>query len=205
MKKKQQAYTVIELLVGLVIVGLLMQIGLASYQDFNRRQLAISVARQLEGDLRLAQQHANSATKPSGFVCSGGESYAGVEFSMSSQTNYTISATCTNGNTTQIKSVNLPNEAVLIRPSDRDILFEPLAAGTDLTAETTIGVCAYGSETAGVKVTPTGEIVQVEGTTCSESGGSGMSPLMDFLCNLLGSWLFCLLYGIFFPGLCPCT
>lgn len=204
MKLRKRGYTIIELLIGLIILGLLMQIGLVGYREFNRRQLAVSVTRKLEGDLRLAQQHANSGTKPGGFSCSDPNTFAGVLFEMPDRTSYSISALCSDGTSTQIKQVNLPNETELVRPSIHGFIFLPLAAGVDLSGETTIGVCAYGSEMDAIKVTPTGEISRAEITSCSESGGGGSSLpwLAQILYNLLGHDTFCLILGWRYPEIC---
>lgn len=64
MKWKKDGYTLIEILVVLTIIGILFGFGYAGFRDFSRRQALASLSKQIQGDLRLAQQMALSGKKP---------------------------------------------------------------------------------------------------------------------------------------------
>src|SRR3990167_10524628 len=64
-----RAYTLIELLVGLTIVGLLFGFGFVSFRDFSRRQAIEGAAKKVQGDLRLAQSLALAGKKPNSTYC----------------------------------------------------------------------------------------------------------------------------------------
>ena len=67
--RSNSAYTLIEILVGLTIVGLLFGFGFVSFRDFSRRQTLAGSAKKVQGDLRLTQESALSGKKPSDFDC----------------------------------------------------------------------------------------------------------------------------------------
>ena len=66
LKPKKSGFTLIEILVSMTIIGFLFSFGYASFRDFSRRQALAGVVKQVQGDLRLAQQKALSGEKPSG-------------------------------------------------------------------------------------------------------------------------------------------
>ena len=53
-------YTLIEILVGLTIIGIIFGVGFASFREFSRRQSLAGGVKTLVGDLRLAQEQAIS-------------------------------------------------------------------------------------------------------------------------------------------------
>jgi len=88
-----KGYTLIEILVVLTVIGILFGVGYASYRNFSRRQNLVGLAKQIEGDLRLAQQMAMSGEKPA--ECDG-YPLQGVRFGIttSSPFNYKIRTVC---------------------------------------------------------------------------------------------------------------
>jgi len=168
---QKKGYTLIEIMVVISIIALLMQGGFASYRQFSRRQLIVNVKRQVEGDLRLAQQQSLANTRPDGFVCAPPDTFSGIEFSASTQTSYIISAVCSDGSLHPIKAVELPPNAVFIRSGDPNVVFLPLGDGTDASGEWQIGICTYGVDSTSLIVSESGEIAERDFDGCSEVGG----------------------------------
>ncbi len=200
-KMLKKGYTLIEILVVISIIALLMQGGLASYRAFARRQLIVNVRRQVEGDLRLAQQQSLANVHPSGFTCSSPNTFSGVSFSVPDRTSYVVSAVCSDGNYYPIKVAAIPPNAAFVRPSDREIIFLPLAKGTDVSGRWQLGICTYGTDSTSLVVSQTGEIVEEAFDDCSEAGDGGSPP---FWCSIpILSELMCWLLSL--VGIsCPC-
>lgn len=94
-----QGFTLIETLVTISIIGILSSVGLASYINFNRKQLVIQSARKILEDMRLAQSLASNNQKPEG--C---DTLSGYSFSVSG-TSYTITADCSSAYTVKTGSI----------------------------------------------------------------------------------------------------
>lgn len=67
--KNARGFTLIELVVVMAIMGLLFNLGVARYVDFNRRQSVITTGLKLKNDLRSIQQKALSGLKPITIPC----------------------------------------------------------------------------------------------------------------------------------------
>ena len=83
-------FTLVELLVVISVMALLFSIGYGRFRDFSRKQALASVARQIEGDIRLAQELALSAKKPGS--CKTLDAYV---FKVNNNDTYDIYAECT--------------------------------------------------------------------------------------------------------------
>jgi len=164
----QKGYTLVEILIVIAIIALLMQGGLASYRSFSRRQLIVNVTRQVEGDLRLAQQQSLANARPAGVVCNPPEKFAGIEFAVPTQTTYEIRALCTDGTKSVVKAATLPPNTNFVRSSDHEIVFLPLGEGTDISSTWRLGLCAYNQDSTSLEVSETGEIVEESYNRCSE-------------------------------------
>lgn len=129
-----QAFTLIEILVVISIAGFLVTMGIASYVDFNRRQVLDQTAKTIANDLRLAQSKAGAGDKGTG-VCPG--SLAGWFFKVVNATSYSIYGNC--GVDFSVKTVNLPANLSFV-PSlvGKTILFKPLSYGATLGADPTL-------------------------------------------------------------------
>ncbi|MGA2910626.1 MAG: prepilin-type N-terminal cleavage/methylation domain-containing protein [Candidatus Microgenomates bacterium] len=137
-----KGYTLIEILVSLTIVGLLFSFGYISFRDYSRRQTVAGVVKEIQGDLRLAQEDAlagqlpSSTDDPKGF-CSGTNSLNGYYFDIISTSEYDLEAVCTGGTVSTIfgenpaKQVTMPSD-VLISATDNPILFKILGQGTNI-------------------------------------------------------------------------
>jgi prepilin-type N-terminal cleavage/methylation domain-containing protein len=138
------AYTLIELLVVLTIIGLLFAIGYANFRSYSQRQAVLDTNKQIQGDLRLAQQMALSGQLPDDNNClqSHGNSLSGYSFVViPSSSEYEIVADCTGpGMLAPYKDVDLPSglsitmsSAQTITPANT-IVFNVLGNGTNIPA-----------------------------------------------------------------------
>lgn len=142
MKRSSNGYTLIELLVGISIVGIVFSVGLAGYREFSRRQELVGVVKKIVADLRLAQQLAIAGQKPADLTCSilNGYSYSRVN-----ESSYDLIANCSNANHV-IKTVNMPSNVTL---SAGSVLFKSLGQGTNLENSLVITVTNTASGATG--------------------------------------------------------
>lgn len=150
-----KGYTLIEILVGLTIISLLFGIGSVNFRDFSRREALNGVAKQIQGDLRLAQSAASSGQKPASCLTN----LDGYIFKIYPTTEYKIEAKC--GNNFYVnKDVFLPS-GLSVTLSPNPILFKVLGQGTDIPAvsEATITITQQGTNAQKViQITSGGEI-----------------------------------------------
>lgn len=150
-------YTLIEILIGMSIIGLIFNFGYISYRDFARRQSLLSSARRLKADLRLAQEQALSGKKPSSIACSGEGSLNGYDFYVDSATSYIIQANCVGGLVND-KVVQISSE-ISLSPFPTRFTFKVIGKGTSLSGPATITLTqAVTENTQIVTISPEGEI-----------------------------------------------
>jgi prepilin-type N-terminal cleavage/methylation domain-containing protein len=123
---KNKAFTIIELLITISIMGLLLTVGLVYYQDFNRRQVVVQAANNLKNNLRLAQSKALSGEKIEG--CSGTFGGYKVEF-FPDENEYVVSAICDHI-LVEYKRYSLEGTELAEYPSY--LIFKPLAGGVEI-------------------------------------------------------------------------
>src|SRR3989304_764877 len=126
-------YTLIEILIAITIMVLLFLTGFASYRDFSRRQELISAVRQVQGDVRRAQESAIASKKPAGCAV-----FDGFYFVVIPTNRYEIRWVC--GSFTGVeKAVTLPAGITIsglspnLTPSN-SILFKTLGQGTNIVS-----------------------------------------------------------------------
>jgi prepilin-type N-terminal cleavage/methylation domain-containing protein len=130
MKKGSPAsagYTLIEILIVFVIVGILFTLGYNNFQDYSRQQTLLSVIRSIQTDIRSAQESAIAGNKPVG--CS--VLLNGYQFIVTSANTYEIDANCTT-NKIQTKIITLPAGITIGNPNPNPIIFKSLAQGTNI-------------------------------------------------------------------------
>lgn len=153
-------FTLIELVVVIMTMGLLFGFGYANYRGFQRRQQLDSVAREFKTNLRLAQQLALTGKKAP--ECSTLEGY---RVSRAGPQSYEIGAvcdgteTCNNTPSYCIKTVQIPSNITLgpfPAPGNR-FTFLVLTQGVDRAATITF-TQSVTSDTRSVEITQGGEI-----------------------------------------------
>jgi prepilin-type N-terminal cleavage/methylation domain-containing protein len=143
----KKGYSLIELLVGLTIIGLIFNFGYASFREFSYRQALVSAARKLRADLRLAQEQAFSGKKPDGCSVLDGYRFKG------SSTSYSLFPVCAGvGFTSQAKEVSFSDITLSFNPpSTTSVLFKVLGQGNDLSSDLEVSL----------NHTPTGNVQKV--------------------------------------------
>ena len=90
-RKNLTGYTLIELLVGISIVGIIFSVGYAGFRQFSQRQQLAGVAKSITSDIQLIKQKALTGEKPSGGACTKLDGYT---FFPSSATKKVDSSAC---------------------------------------------------------------------------------------------------------------
>jgi prepilin-type N-terminal cleavage/methylation domain-containing protein len=158
-----KAYTLIEILVVLTIVAILFTVGYVGYRDFGRRQALAGIAKQIEGDLRLAQQMALSGEKPQSQACLN-NALDGISFGISSAPYYyRIRAVCGNGGYTTyplIKEVAFPTDITPTINIATAIIFKVLGQGTNIPGSNAVITLTQAgtNKTISITVEPGGSI-----------------------------------------------
>jgi prepilin-type N-terminal cleavage/methylation domain-containing protein len=155
-------YTLIEILVAMTIIGILFGVGYVSFRDFSRRQTLNGVAKEIQGDLRLAQGDALSGQKPDDVRCNSPNTLESYSFNVYSASEYKIEADCLMAGAptvVAVKDVNLPAGVSISTPSPNPIKFKILGQGTNIAS----------GENAQLTLSQTGTTNQV--TITISSGG----------------------------------
>jgi len=129
--EKSKGYTLIEMLVTLMIMGILFSVGYAGFRDFSRRQYVTNAVNQVKANLRLAQQKAISGEK---HCTNPNETLNGYLFNVTNPSTYTIASACSGGDVV-INSYTIPEGVSMSVTGTNPILFRSVAQGTNLGAE----------------------------------------------------------------------
>jgi len=152
---KQRAFTLIELLIAISIMAILFTIGIAKYNDFNRRQILSQATLELKSNLRLIQDKALSGEKDSSCI----SALEGWYISFPTDHSYKIYGQC--GDTefpippTTIDLLKKHIKIGLSGTLKNYVKFKPLGHGSE--EEVTITLEAFGTSSQ-IVVTKVGEI-----------------------------------------------
>lgn len=135
-KMKKNAFTLIELLIAVSLIGLLFTIGIAYYQNFSRQQIIVQTAKEFKNNLRHAQSKALAGEKDES-VCGSGLTATPLEgwFVEIAADSYEIYGRCGGvGNKFGSKTVQLPSTVTLeaFNESGTNVpsfYFQPLSRG----------------------------------------------------------------------------
>jgi prepilin-type N-terminal cleavage/methylation domain-containing protein len=166
---RSTGFTLLELLIVMVIIGLAAGVGVANFRDFGRRQEIDNYARTLNGELRTVHADASGGKRVTG--CTGTFQGYAIDFAASAtgggsrSTAYTVSAVCATASVI-VKTVTLPSSVFLLInrvPSAGNVrlLFKPLELGTDVTPANSLTFTVSSSQvsqTKTISVTASGEI-----------------------------------------------
>ena len=153
-------YTLVEILVGLTIIGLLFGFGFVNFRDFSRRSALSGAIKSVQGDLRVAQQAALSGQKPKNPFCDDPNILNSYNFMVYSVSEYKLEAVCSGG-VVSTKDVILPSDVLIANPVPNPIQFKVLGQGTNIPtgSDATITLTQIGTNnTASTKVSTGGEI-----------------------------------------------
>jgi len=155
-------YSLIEILIALTILSLIFWVGLAGYRQFASRQELISLARQVKGDIRLAQELALAGQKSGSCTVLNG-----FYFRVQPPNVYTVEIFCDDNVIGVIRTGLLSGTTISSLSPDLDppntIFFKTLGQGTNIPApgvpETTFTLTQRGTgNSAVITVTAGGEI-----------------------------------------------
>jgi prepilin-type N-terminal cleavage/methylation domain-containing protein len=136
-----KGFTIVELVISIMIMGIIFSLGFANYRDFQRRQQLESAVRLVKGDLHYAQQLAIAGRKPAdpaGNPCET-TTLVGYVFDRTSNSTYQILARCEGGDVMVKGPVSLPvNIQIGGFGGGNEVLFRVLARGVARTGTTTI-------------------------------------------------------------------
>lgn len=168
----KKGFTIIEVLVVIVIIGMIMVAGSVRYREFSQRQLIVTMKRQILADIRSVQSDAATGRKPGG-CNSEGYTLVGHAFEMTSTggpstpATYETYAICNDGSTDETfttKAVSLPLGITLSmdtvpNPDVNPVIFMPLANGTNLRSNARVTITIdTGTNTDTIEIRAAGEI-----------------------------------------------
>jgi prepilin-type N-terminal cleavage/methylation domain-containing protein len=136
-EKIKNGYTLIEILVGLTIIGIIFGVGYVGFRDFSRRQLLQTASRMIKSDLRLAQSKALAGEKPNDARCTGTEVLNAYEFIIVDSDTYRVNAKCSGGDV-EIKVHELGSDDMTMTSATNPIIFKVLGHGTNIPNPTEI-------------------------------------------------------------------
>lgn len=159
MKKTAQGYTLIELLIVMVLIGILVTIGLTTFQSYAQQQSLISVVRMIQTDLRLTQGLAVAGNKPSQCVNQANPNdpnYTLNSYSLlvTSSSSYSVEANCIVGGANSvviIKSVSIPAGITITNPFPNPVVFKTLSQGTNIQAASSAIIFIRQASTGNIK------------------------------------------------------
>lgn len=158
---RRKGFTLIELLVVLFVISSIFFFGYANYRQYSQRQILLSLGRQIEGDLILARNYANSGKKPDS--CS---SLDGYKFDWNSgDATYSIYAVCGGSQIGDAVISHTIDANYELTTTCGNFMFKTLGNGTNLSSDCTITLRQNELDREiYIKVSKSGAIVLTEST-----------------------------------------
>lgn len=147
-------FTIVEVLIVIVIIGMIVVVGSVRFREFSQRQALVNAKRLVLSDLRAAQSDANSGRKPD--TCT--DTLTGYSFDLINTTTYEVYALC-GSPSVLIKRVTMPSGITLTMSID-PVIFRSVSQGTNLTGSqvSTITISNSGINSDTIEIRPSGEI-----------------------------------------------
>lgn len=140
--EKETGFTLIEIMVAVVLIGLMSGGGVAAYRRLNERSSVEGAAKQVEQALREAQKRADSGVKPLG--CNGVLlAYIMTMGGAVGESKYTIQADCETSDPLAV-TYKLPEGTKF--PAQKTISFRALSKGStggSVSVQNTAGSFVY--------------------------------------------------------------
>lgn len=159
----QKGYTLLELLIVILIIGILVTLTTANFREFSQRQVLKGVQTQIIADLNFARSSAKSGKIPSG--CNG--TFLGYHFVVTSTTTYRVDAVCSLSRVYGLKNGTIPANVFIRAPSTNPLRFGSVTTLSNFTTNQVIGVCAADNSypDSGIFISPSGSL-SVGNYTC---------------------------------------
>jgi len=154
----KKGYTLIELLIVIVIMGIVFSIGYVNFQDYSRQQALLAAVRSIETDIHQTQEYALSGNIPA--ACT--TLLNNYKFNVTSSTTYEIDATCTPNTTIQIKIFNVAAGMTIAAPNPNPIVFKTLGQGTNIASGGTARIVVTQTLTGKTRTITIGETGNVQ-------------------------------------------
>ena len=114
-RNHQRGFTLIEILVVILLIGVIVGGGVASYRRLQETKLIEGAAREAEQGIRKAQKNAEAGVKPQSWCDGSGETLVSYSIEFRGPTypknEYRISANCSDGGSSLIETRELPQGA----------------------------------------------------------------------------------------------
>lgn len=156
--RPNKGYTLVEILIGLVIITVLFAGGYASYREFVRRQVLKNTLQELKQNIGLARQKTLSGEKPAGCT----NTLVGYEIAFN-LTSYVVSPKCDvtspGVGSVSVITVQLPTSVTQsISGFSNPLRFKPIS-GTNLASNGTVTLThLVSSTTQSITIKPNGAV-----------------------------------------------
>lgn len=152
--KACNGFTIVEVLIVIVIIGMIMVVGSVRFREFSQRQAVVNAKRMILSDLRAAQSDATSGRKPD--TCT--DTLTGYSFDRINSTTYEIYALC-GSPSVLIKRATVPG-GITFTMTIEPLIFRSVSQGTNLTTGqvSTITIVNSGVNSDTIEIRPSGEI-----------------------------------------------
>lgn len=149
----KKGFTLIELLIVISVLGLLLGIGLASFNTFNRRERLRQAGLTLKSTLRFAQTKAISVDKP----MSGCTEFSGMRVTFT-DVSYTVEHYCTPEGVVGLSdTVSLVSHGISFSPTPTSFMYETYKTTVTLASDLEL-LLTNGSDVYKLIVSPNGNV-----------------------------------------------